>query len=282
MHCNSLHKKNRSILLKMTKQAFTLCLGVLCLTFTSCISNKKTLLLQGGGFNKTEATSVANKPPEYKLQANDVLSIKIKTLNKDQAEYLTLSENSFNVNEISTFLGGYSISDSGYISLPGVGEIRVGGLTVAKARDRIQTLIRSTALRDASVFVNMVSYRISVLGEVKSPSQFFVYNNQVNLMEAISRVGGFEDFADRGQVHLIRQTSRGEEVIKIDMMQAEFLTSPYYYLLPNDVIYVPSMEEKNQRSNLSTLVIVNTVVSTISATIAILTLIDRRKAAEEE
>jgi len=267
----------------MTKQpTAALCLGIFCLTFTSCVSNKKTLLLQNGGFNSREATSVANKPPEYKLQPNDVLSIKIKTLNKEQAEYLTLSDNSFNVNEISTFLGGYSISDSGYINLPGVGEIRVGGMTVNKARDRIQTLIRSTALRDASVFVSMVSYRISVLGEVKNPSQFFVYNNQLNLMEAISRVGGFEDFADRGQIHLIRQTPNGEEVIKINMMESNFLTSPYYYLLPNDVIYVPSMEEKNQRSNLSTLVIVNTVVSTVSATIAILTLIDRRKSALEE
>lgn len=266
----------------MTKQALFLLLGAFCLTFTSCVSNKKVLLLQNGGFNTTEATSLANKPPEYKLQANDVLSIKIKTLNEEQAKYLTLSENAFNVNEISTFLGGYSISEKGEINLPGVGVVKVGGMTVAKARDRIQTLIRSTALRDASVFVNMVSYRISVLGEVKSPSQFFVYNNQINIMEAISRVGGFEDFADRGQVHLIRQTSQGEEVIKIDMKESAFLTSPYYYLLPNDVIYVPSMEEKNQRSNLSTLVIVNTMVSTISATIAILTLIERRKAAEEE
>ena len=101
-------------------------------------------------------------------------------------------------------------------------------------------------------------------------------------MEAVSRVGGFDDFADRSEVHLIRQTPRGEDVIKIDMRSADFLTSPYYYLLPNDVLYVPTLEEKNQRSNLSTLVIVNTVVSTVSATIAILTLIDRRNAANEE
>ena len=101
-------------------------------------------------------------------------------------------------------------------------------------------------------------------------------------MEAISRVGGFEDFADRGQVHLIRQTANGEEVIKIDMMKSDFLTSPFYYLLPNDVIYVPALEEKNQRSNLSTLIVVNTIISTISAGIAIWTIIERQKAANEE
>ena len=257
-------------------------LGVLCLTFTSCISNKKTLLLQGGGFSKTEVTSVPNKAPEYKLQPNDVLSVKIKTLNEDQAKYLTLSDNTFNVNQISTFLGGYSVTDSGYINIPAIGEVKVGGLSVNKARERIQTLIRSSALKDASVFVNLVSFRVSVLGEVVTPGQFFVYNNQINLMEAVSRVGGFDDFADRSEVHLIRQTPRGEDVIKIDMRSADFLTSPYYYLLPNDVLYVPTLEEKNQRSNLSTLVIVNTVVSTVSATIAILTLIDRRNAANEE
>ncbi|MEM6804328.1 MAG: polysaccharide biosynthesis/export family protein [Bacteroidota bacterium] len=223
-----------------------------------------------------------NKAPDYKLQPNDVLAVKIKTLNEDQAKYLELSDNTFNVNQISTFLGGYSISDSGYIQVPGIGEVKVGGLTVNKARERIQTMVRSTALKDASVFINLVSFRVSVLGEVAAPSQFFVYNNQLTIMEAIARVGGFDEFADRSEVHLIRQTPRGEDVIKIDMMQADFLTSPYYYLLPNDVLYVPTLEEKNQRSNLSTLVIVNTVVSTVSATIAILTLIDRRRAENEE
>lgn len=257
-------------------------LGVLCLTFTSCISNKKTLLLQEGNFSKTEVTSLANKPPDYRLQPNDVLAVKIKTLNEEQAKYLTLQDNTFNINQLSTFLGGYSVSDSGYISLPAIGEVKVGGMTVNKARERIQSLVRASALKDASVFVNLVSFRISILGEVANPGQFFVYNNQVSLMEAISRVGGFDDFADRSQVHLIRQTPRGEDVIKIDMMKADFLTSPYYYLLPNDVLYVPTLEEKNQRSNLSTLVIVNTVVSTISATIAILTLIDNRRANNEE
>ncbi|MEM8886807.1 MAG: polysaccharide biosynthesis/export family protein [Bacteroidota bacterium] len=266
----------------MSKQVFTMLLGVLCLTFTSCISNKKTLLLQGGGFSKSEVTSLPNKAPDYKLQPNDVLAVKIKTLNEDQAKYLELSDNTFNVNQISTFLGGYSISDSGYIQVPGIGEVKVGGLTVNKARERIQTMVRSTALKDASVFINLVSFRVSVLGEVAAPSQFFVYNNQLTIMEAIARVGGFDEFADRSEVHLIRQTPRGEDVIKIDMMQADFLTSPYYYLLPNDVLYVPTLEEKNQRSNLSTLVIVNTVVSTVSATIAILTLIDRRRAENEE
>ncbi|MEM6803806.1 MAG: polysaccharide biosynthesis/export family protein, partial [Bacteroidota bacterium] len=274
--------KKRSTLLNMSKQALSIVLGLLCLTFTSCISNKKTVLLQNGGFSKTQVTSLPNKAPAYKLQENDVISIKIKTLDDDQAIYLTLADNAFNQNQISTFLGGYSISDSGYIQLPGVGEVQVGGLTVEEARDRIQNLIRSTALRDASVFVNLVSWRVSVLGEVANPAQFFVYNNQITIMEAVARVGGFDEFADRSQVHLIRQTTRGEDVIKIDMLDASFLTSPYYYLLPNDVIYVPTLEEKNTRSNLATLVIVNTVVSTVSATIAILTLIENRRAAEEE
>ena len=256
---------------------------LLSLSLSGCLSNSKTVILQGGSFKKGEATLVQNAPPVYKLQVNDVLSIRIKSLDPDQVEYLSLeSMGVVNVNPAAAFMSGYSVNDSGFIHMPAVGKVKVVGLTISEARYKIEERIRQTEVGDATVFVNLVSFKVSVAGEVNAPSQFYVYNNQLNLIEAVSLAGGFTDFADRSNVKLIRQTPRGSEVVLLDMRKAEILSSPYYYLLPNDMLVVDPLEEKFKRSNLSTLVIVNTVVGTISATVGIISVIQSNRAPQPE
>ncbi len=259
----------------MTYYRLSLLAFIVSAVFLSgCTSTKKTNILQGSSFKEGEMTLVTNKAPVYRLQANDVLSIRIKSLDQEQVEYLSLeAEGVFNVSPASSFMNGYSVNDSGYINMPAIGRIKIGGLTVNEARTKIQDRIRQTEVGDATIFVNLVSFKVSVVGEVKRPDQYYVFNNQVTLMEAISLAGGFDEFADRGTVKLLRQTARGTEGTIIDFKDSDILSSPFYYLQPNDMLVVNSMEEKHQRGNLSTLVIINTLVSGISATIAIVTLI---------
>ncbi len=249
----------------------------LILSLSGCLSSKETNIFQEGNFKKGEPTLVINKIPVYRLQVHDVVSIRIRSLDVDNVEYLTLeTQGIFNVNAAAAFMTGYSINDSGNIYMPAIGNVSLVGLTLDEARSKIQDRIRQTHIGDATVFVTLVSFKVSVSGEVNNPNQFYVFNNQLNIMEAISMAGGFTDFADRANVKHIRQTSRGNEVTILDMRSTALLSSPYFYLLPNDLIVVDMLKQKNQRSNLSTLIIVNTAVSAISATIAILTLIERR------
>lgn len=259
----------------MTYYRLSLLAFIVSVVFLSgCTSTKKTNILQGDSFKEGEMTLVTNKAPIYRLQANDVLSIRIKSLDQEQVEYLSLeAEGMMNVSPASSFMNGYSVNDSGYINMPAIGRIKIGGLTVNEARTKIQDRIRQTEVGDATIFVNLVSFKVSVVGEVKRADQYYVFNNQVTLMEAISMAGGFDEFADRSSVKLLRQTPRGTEGTIIDFKDADILSSPFYYLQPNDMLVVNSMEEKHQRGNLSTLVIINTLVSGISATIAIVTLI---------
>ncbi|MDP5169931.1 MAG: polysaccharide biosynthesis/export family protein [Bacteroidia bacterium] len=255
---------------------FTLIFTILALGTSGCLSSLKTDMLQGGGFKVGEPTLVENKAPIYKLQPSDVLSIRIKSLDSKQVEYLSLeSEGVMNVNPAATFMSGYSVSDSGFIHMPGVGKMKVAGLSLSEARDKIQQRVRQTEVGDATVFLTLVNFKVSIVGEVARPDQYYAYNNQFNLIEAISMAGGFTDFANRGTVKLVRQTLRGSEVTILDLRSADFLTSPYYYLQPNDMIVVDAMKEKHQRGNLSTLVIINTLVSGISATVAIVSIIQR-------
>lgn len=256
-----------------------LTLSLLSLTMTGCglLSTKKVNMLQDANsrFKEGEMTLVPNEVVEYRLHPNDVLSVRIKSLDPDQVEYLSLESQAgvFNVNPAATFMNGYSLNTEGYITMPGIGEIKVGGLTIAEARSKIQERIRQTEVGDATVFVNMVSFKVAIQGEVNNPNQYYVYNNQLTLIEAIAQAGGFTDFADRENVKLLRQTQRGTEVTLINFRSSDLLSSKYYYLQPNDMLVVDAMEEKFERSNLSTLVIINTLVSGITATVAIISVI---------
>ena len=281
--CNSVFLKYKLHLHNFMRPFHLLIAIGIAFMFSSCISGKETNLLQGISARKNQPVSIANKAPQYRLQPNDVLSIKIKTLNEDDSKHLSLQpDNVMNVNEVSTFLNGYSVTDSGYINMPSIGHVQVAGLTIEEARKRIQRLIRSSRLRDASVFVYLVSFRVSITGDVKIPGQYYVYNNQLTILEAIARSGGFLEFADRENVQLIRQTAEGSEIVLVDLTDGNLLFSPYYYLRPNDIINVNNLEQKNKRSNLSNLTIVNSVIGTISATIAILTFVETRRRLREE
>jgi polysaccharide biosynthesis/export protein len=254
-------------------------LGFSVLLLSSCISNSKTVLIQTGDFKNNEAVLLANKPPIYKLQPNDIINIDIKTLKSDNARYINRQpEGMVNITPIATYLSGYSINDSGFVFLPDVGKIKVSGLTVDEARSRIQETVREVSLADATVFITMVSFKVSVIGEVGNPGYHYVYNNQLNLLEALALAGDLSEFADRRRVNLIRQVEGGSEVVLLDLTDAEIMLSSYYYLQPNDMLYVPTLEEKNKRSNLATLAIINAAVGTITATLAIVRLIQDQRA----
>ena len=266
-----------TFIMKFSRLTF-ITLTLLSVTLTGCglLSTKKVNMLQDANsrFKKGEMTLVPNELVEYRLQANDVLSIRIKSLDQEQVEYLSLETTGvFNVNPASAFMNGYSLDNEGMINMPGIGEMKVGGLTINEAREKIQQRIRQTEVGDATVFVNLVSFKVSVIGEVNNPNQYYVYNNQLTLIEAISQSGGFTDFADREHVKLIRTTNRGTEVTVLDFKSADILSSKFFYLQPNDMLVVDALEEKFERGNLSTLVIINTLVSGISATVAIVSLI---------
>lgn len=263
----------------MNLRRFSALFALLAVVLSGCLSNKKTVILQNEDFHPDQWATYTNEPPVYKLQPNDVISINIKSLDDDLVDYLSLRPpgGMVMINEVANFVDGFSVSDSGFIFMPRIGKIYVLGLSVEQTRQKIQDRIRETQVGDVSVFVALVSFRISVTGEVGNPGQFYVYNNQVNLLEAISRAGGFTDFADRQSIKLIRQTKTGSVVKRLDFTDPNILNRPEYYLIPNDIIVVDNLEQKNQRGNLSTLVIVNTLVSTISATAAILTIINNRR-----
>jgi polysaccharide export outer membrane protein len=238
---------------------------LLPILLASCYSNKRIVYLQDSDLAEYTPKFYDSNINSYQLQINDVLSIVVKSLDQVSAELFNMTQqnNNFgNINGGFTFLTGFSIDREGNIKLPIVGMVKVAGLTIEEAEDLIQTEI-DQYLVNSTVVVKMVSFDISVLGEVRNPGYFTIFNGQANVLEGLSLAGDLIPTASRKDVKLIRQTPDGTEIQLLDLTDPALITSNYFYLQPNDVIYVEPLRARISRENLAVLGPIFSIVSTV-------------------
>jgi polysaccharide export outer membrane protein len=113
------------------------------------------------------------------------------------------------------------------------------------------------------VIVRLASFRITLLGEFKSPGKYDVYQSNINLFEAISMAGDMTDFAKRDKIAIIRQTSRGSQIVRVNLNDKRILESDYFYLLPNDIVYAEPIKAKQFVSTNFPYGLVFSILSTI-------------------
>lgn len=202
---------------------------------------------------------------EYRIQPNDVLSVTLQSRDPDQTTYFNSTSGDTrtlqNANPAALFLTGYTVDLEGYIDLAIVGKMQVKNMTVPEIKELVQTEI-DKYLVNALVSVKMTSFKISVLGDVKNPGTNYVYNGQSTILEALSAAGDLNLSAKRNRVQLIRQTGEGTTVVKLDLTDPSLIDSPYYFLHPNDVIYVETSKPNIAQSNLNVLTFVLSTIST--------------------
>lgn len=239
-------------------------IGLLALAVlgASCIGRKDINYLQDRALSNT-AKLFENNKFEYRLQVNDVLSIRVLGLDEQTSRFFNVESGAGNVaiSEPGLYVNGFNIDKNGQIQLPTVGKMKVQGLTLAEAQDLVQRKINEY-FTNATVILKMVSFRVSVIGDVQRPGAYTVYNNQINLLEALALAGGANEFADKRHVTLMRQSDKGTQALYIDLAELDVLSSEYYYLLPNDVVYVPTLKARPGRLNLDLLAILLTTVTT--------------------
>lgn len=203
--------------------------------------------------------------PEYKIQSQDILFIRILTLNRDVSDLInstpTSTSNLYN-NEASMYIFGYNVSDSGYVELPVLGKVYVAGKTLDGAKEALSKQA-AVYLKDATVIVKLISFKYSVFGEVMRPGVFYNYNNQLTVLEAISEAGNLTDYANRKKVLVIRPTPKGTKTFRLDLTNKNILSSDGFYLLPNDMVYIEPIKSKTFRLNLPTISLFLTSVSTL-------------------
>lgn len=238
-------------------------------TLASCVGRKSINYLQDPALSNT-AKLFPNSRFEYRIQVNDVMSIRVLGLDDATSRLFNIeSGNGTALSDAALYVNGFSVDKTGGVQLPTVGRIKLQGLTMSEAQDLVQRKINDY-FTNATVILKMVSFRVSVLGEVNSPGSYFIYNNQINILDALARAGGPKEYADKRHVTLMRQSDQGTQALYVDLSRADVASSEYYYLLPNDVVYVPTMKARPGRMNLELLGILFSAVSAAALVVTVI------------
>ena len=242
-----------------------LLLIILILSF-GCTSQKKLAYLNNLPVPNGEETFTMSIP-DYKIQPRDILYISVKAMAPDGSIKDFLSSANIGVNiaqgDAGGAFSGFNVNPDGYITLVPIGQIKVSGLTLEETRKKLQELTEKVFL-NSTLECKLLSFKFTVIGEVKAPGAYINYNNYLTVIEAIGRAGGVGDLGNRNRILVVRPIDKGTKTYRINLQDKNILTSEAYFLLPNDVVIVEPVRQKIFNMNVPT---ISFVISTFTATI---------------
>ncbi len=237
--------------------------------FTSCIPTQDLIYLQKkeGSKSETAISAVVSKP--YRLQTNDVLSIVIKANDPKLVSMFSVSDQGGVAakSEAGLYFDGFTVDDHGNIRIPVLGEVNVIGFTLDEVRIKVEKQLLSDYFNAAAnifVTVKLAGFRYTINGEVGSTGTKTLFQDHVNIMEAIANSGDIAITGNRKAVTIIRQSATGTEMHDIDLTDSNVMKSPYFYLQPNDYIYVKPLKQKTWGTGKTGIESVGTIITLLS------------------
>jgi len=211
--------------------------------FSSCVTNRKLTYIQYNG-SKSPIIKPDN-PAEYTIMPYDNLFIKVVTPDPKWSDmFNTLpSASGMTISEQSADLVSYAVDGAGYIMLPYAGKVKVAGKTLSMITDEVEKMLKGY-VADAVVTVKMVNNYVSLIGEVKQPGRYPIYKERMNIFQALALAGDLNEYSNRRKIQVIRQTPEGNFVKEFNLTDRSIMTSEFFYVMPNDIIYAKPMKGK--------------------------------------
>ena len=233
--------------------------ALMILMLASCAGSKKVAYFQNavdGVVKQSEGLYDA------KIMPKDILTITVSTTNPEAATPFNLTiSNTLNATgqmySGSGVLQTYLVDNNGEIEYPVIGKIKVAGLTKNECQELVKSKIKAFLAEDEDpiVTVRMSSYRVTIIGEVRSPGVIPVGTEKMSILEALASAGDLTIYGKRDNVMLIREEANGQKTIhRLNLNDANIISSPYYYLQQNDIVYVEpnGVQAKNSAIGSST------------------------------
>ncbi|WP_418359714.1 polysaccharide biosynthesis/export family protein [Sphingobacterium detergens] len=239
------------------------------LTFSSCAQKRELAYFS----NLAPQTAEKTIPDEsIKIQQNDLLRININSLNPESNTLFTVNRQNA---AGATYEGpeGYRVAKDGTITLPVIGNIKVEGLTITQTQD---ALIEKLAkyVKEPMVEVQLLNFKITVIGEVNKPSSFTIPGDHINLLEALGMAGDMTVYGKRENVLVIRQQNGKRIMKRLNLNQEDVLNDRFFNLMQNDIVYVEPDKSKAIEYSPSTR-IMPIVIASISAVAVLISAILR-------
>ena len=243
---------------------------VTIIALSSC--NRRAQLLY---INNIQSENIKTpEAPPYFLKPGDMLYIQIITQDPTVSNLFnnrglsSMQANMFS-SETSNYLYGYILNDSGYVHLPVLGRLKLSEQTVEQARTIVQKETQKY-LTDGIAVVKQLSFKVTILGEVRSPGVKSIQKENLTIFEGLGLAGDFTDYAKGTNVLLMRQTPDGIKTIRVNLQDKNLLTSEAYYLIPNDILVVEPRKGKLFNMNAPNITV---SLSIITSTLLLINLI---------
>ncbi|MBQ0117234.1 MAG: polysaccharide biosynthesis/export family protein [Flavobacterium sp.] len=258
---------------KNTYTNFLFCLFI-ALAMSSCVSRSKMVYLA----NATQ-TDISNTAATYepKIQVDDILQLVITAENSDVVAPYNLKRVQISSDQVgssdqsSNLLMTYLVDSNGDIDMPQIGLVHIAGKTRREAIQEIKNKL-SEYITEPLVSLRIANFKISVLGEVNRPDTYTVTGERITLLEAISKAGDLTIQGKRDNIIVIREVDGNRSINRVDLTNSDFITSPFYYLAQNDVVYVEPNQMKLNNANVGpSLTIAVSAVSLLISLIVIFT-----------
>jgi polysaccharide export outer membrane protein len=229
-------------------QFLTFCLAIHILT--GCVSHKEIEYLQlksraPKSFSEAEVL-------DYRLKPNDQLLIQINSLDDPSTNVFPVLNSQGGggtaMDPFGAALASHEISKTGYLEMPVLGNIYVQDKSLYEV-DSILTEAFSHMLSQPYISVKLINRYFTVIGEVKSPGRFAYPQNKLSVFDAIAIAGDMVNISNRKEVTLTRNENGKNNIVNIDMTNPEILSSEYYWIKPNDILYVKPMKKRIWTTN---------------------------------
>ncbi len=225
--------------MKKTKflSALTLLIIVL-ISVTSCVSKKDIIYMQDIDNSLSDSNQAIYNT---KISNDDILRIIILSENMESVQPFNKVVNPVASGGLAIrsqeMLQSYLVDEQGNINYPLIGSIKVSGLTRSQLEKNLQKKLLKY-VKDATVDVRILNFKITVLGEVNRPGTFSVSDSRITLLQAIGLAGDLSVYGKRSNIIVLRDDNGIQKSARVDITTSDFIYSPYYYLNQNDTVIV--------------------------------------------
>lgn len=243
------------------KKISVLLLGLVAVLMSSCYSHRVIGYLQEPtkGNKLPVYDSVSYEP--YRIRVNDEIIYRLITMDETYSKML-------GTNNISSgqYANSYRVQADGTVDLPFLKPLKMQGLTEVEAQNLLRDAFKEI-IPDADVKLALFNKYFSVIGDAHA-GQFYIYKEKLNIFQALAMTGDVMNSGDRRHIRIIRPRDNGQEpeVLEFDIRTNTIIDSKYYYVYPNDVIYVA-----RQKNSFYTVPSYSGFIGLITSSVALLT-----------
>ena len=216
-----------------------------------CTSMEKITYLNNSQAGEWDISPV---PPKHHFEIGDVLMVKVISRNGESNDLFNIENNTNSANPTLTaanlYLNGFTISQEGTVDIPNVGEVFILNQTPEEAEETILKKAEEYLI-NPFVVVKLANFEFTILGEINIPGNYPIYKEGLTIYDALAMSGDITDYGNLKQVKVIRSHKNKKEVYHIDLTDSNVLSSDFYYLRNNDLIYVQPLRYKGLRKSQS-------------------------------